>query len=198
MESYTKMFDVIAGVRSIKNGVSAMCARIDFVQPKFGYGVPDRDGLEQLIDFINANNIKQILSIGSGVGFVESIINKLSGANVICTDAFLSHSTVEHIKQTSWSNVEKLNHKDALDKYGYNIDCVFLNWPSMDEWPTETVKIAKQKNIKYVIYIGETSCCPCTGSDEMLEFLDNNFKNSKEIYFNTFNGINDLITIYFD
>ena len=198
MDYYNKMFSIIEGVKKQDNYIKAIYLRISCIQPMFGYGVPDREGLEELINFITQVDIKNILSIGSGIGFVESIINKLSSANVICTDAFLSHDTEEHSKKTSWSTIEKINHKDALDKYGSSIDCVFMNWPSMDEWSTETVKITKQKNIKYIIYIGETTSSPCTGNDLMLEFLEQNYKNTKQIYFKTFQTINDSITIYYD
>jgi hypothetical protein len=191
--TFDNFFRIIDKVRQIKDyGIM----RYTSVIPKFGYGVPDKESICEITNFIKEENIIHILSIGSGVGFVECYINILLGKNTItATDPLLSHGLEERIKNR-WMEIEKLDHNEAIEKYGSSIDGILFNWPSMDVWLGETVREAVRLRIKYIIYIGETGCGPCTGDQETLEYIDKHYETIKEIYYTPFSNLNDYITIY--
>lgn len=191
MDSAFHFFDKVKDMGPIQ---SAM-VKIEIIQPKFGYGIPDKPSIKELLEECQTRNIRNILSIGSGIGYVEYLIKTMGGLNVIATDPFTSHDTHKYI-ENRWCEIEKLDHKDAIDTYGTNVDCLLMVWPAMDKWSYETVKIARDKNIKYIIYIGETSNCPCTGTDEMLDELETYWEDEIQIYYKTFKSINDSINLY--
>lgn len=191
--TFDNFFRIIDEVRQ-KNDYGIM--RYTIVIPKFGYGVPDKVSICEITKFIKEENIAHILSIGSGVGFVECYINILLGRNTItATDPLLSHGLEENIINR-WMEIEKLDHNEAIEKYGSSIDGILLNWSAMDAWFGETVREAVRLRIKYIIYIGETGGCPCTGDEETLEYIDKHYETVKEIYYIPFINLNDYITIY--
>ena len=177
----------------IPTGVNGTIYRYHLV-PNFGYCIPDYDSISEISYIIRENNIKSVLSIGSGVGFVEKTINIVIGYEIVtATDPQLSHQSDVNIVN-KWMDIEKIKHTEALDKY--SPDCVMMVWPSMEEWSYETVELARRKKINYIIYIGEINDCPCTGTTEMMEELDTNWDNIKEIYYKNFTELNDYISIY--
>ena len=186
--------NLITKIKSnIPDGVKEGIYRYDLV-PVFGYCIPDYDSFSLLSNIIRKNNIKSVLSIGSGVGFVEKTINILmAGEIVIATDPLLSHNAdVNNINK--WMDTEKITHVEALDKY--DPDCLMMVWPSMENWPRESVELARNKKINYIIYIGETGALPCTGTYEMMEELDNKWEKIEEIYYTNFGDLNDYISVY--
>lgn len=187
-------YGFIHKVKEMKN-MSGMIGRIEYIQPRFGYGIPDKSSLVELIGHCQSRNIGKILSVGAGLGFVEYIIQTLGSMNIIATDPLTSHDTDKNI-ENRWMEIEKLDHKDALDKYGSGVECLLMIWPAMKDWSYETVRIAREKGIQYIIYIGETTNSPCTGTDQMLEELETYWETEEQIYFNTFYTINDSINLY--
>lgn len=191
-EYFDKMFKEIDYAKGKKDyGL----LRYSQIVPKFGYGVPDNKSISELVAFISEENIGHILSIGAGIGFVEFLINSLLGKIVTATDPILSHGLQKNI-ENKWIEIEKINHKESLKKYGNITNCILLNWPSMDIWFSETIHEAVRLRIKYIIYIGETGCCPCTGDEETLQYIDEHYETKREIFYKTFSNIYDYITIY--
>ena len=177
----------------IPTGVKGTFYRYQLV-PNFGYCIPDYDSISEISYIIRENNIKSVLSIGAGVGFVEKTINIVIGNEIVtATDPQLSHQSDVNIVN-KWMDIEKLKHTEALDKY--NPDCVMMVWPSMEDWSYETVKLAGRQKINYIIYIGEINDCPCTGTTEMMDELETNWDNIKEIYYKNFQELNDYISVY--
>ena len=193
MEIINTSYKFIDKVKGMKN-TEGVISRGE-IQPRFGYGIPDKSSIIELISKCQSRNIGKILSIGAGLGFVEYILKSLSSMDIISTDPLTSHGTDENI-ENKWMEIEKLGHKDALDKYGSSVDCLLMIWPAMEDWSYETVRIARDKGIQYIIYIGETANLPCTGTDQMLEELDTYWDPEEQIYFNTFYHINDSINLY--
>ena len=185
---------LITKIKSIiPAGVNGTLYRYQLV-PNFGYCIPDYESFSRLSNIIRQNNIKSVLSIGAGVGFIEKTINIVIGHEIVtATDPQLSHNTdVNNVNK--WMDIEKITHTEALDKF--NPDCVMMVWPSMEDWCYETVELAREKKINYIIYIGETGGLPCTGTTEMLEELDTNWNQINDLYYKNFPGLNDYISVY--
>ena len=106
-----------------------------------GWSFPFKKIIDKIGEYINYKFDKKIklLSVGSGCGFFELAIQKLSLANltVIATDNFitsqegledLSPQIVKKIRDPyNFMKVELIDGKDAVEKY--TPDVLFMSWP---------------------------------------------------------------------
>lgn len=76
--------------------------------------------------------IKQLLEIGSGHGFLGGLLqNSKHDFDIKLTDPFLSHSTEP---ENAFTNVEKITSKRAINKYCYDD---VENMVLMSVWPSQ-------------------------------------------------------------
>lgn len=114
--------------------------------------------IEHIAESINKLNPKRIIEIGAGDGFLSSFL-RMEGIDIIPIDDH-SRPFIKHQKQ-----VEKLNHKEALEKY--NPDLVVINWE--DLYGTYSIDVLEYPSVKSLLWIGEGPE-DCTGSEELWEF----------------------------
>ena len=130
---------------------------------------------------------KSVLSIGSGYAFIEKGL-QLLGVNIIPTDSYVHPMT--NIVYT-WTDVEVLNHKEALAKY--NTDILYMSWPTYDDpYAFESLKLFKGN---LLIYIGEPQD-GCTANDDFYDLLEKEWNCKEEIKITNWNSIHDSIFIY--
>jgi len=106
------------------------------------YNIPimQKDGIEFLIKFIKENNIKNILEIGSAIGYSAikmALINKSIKITTIERDLERYNIALENIKRFNLENQINIINKDAFD--------VELN----DKFDLIFIDAAKAQNIKF-------------------------------------------------
>lgn len=130
---------------------------------------------------------KSVLSIGSGYAFIEKGL-QLLGINIIPTDSYVHPMT--NVVYT-WTNVEVLNHKEAITKY--NTDILYMSWPTYDDpYAFESLKLFKGN---LLIYIGEPEN-GCTADDDFYDLLEKEWNCKQEIEITNWDSIHDSIYIY--
>ena len=140
--------------------------------------------IEQLHELRDIIGDQRMLEIGAGSGLWAALL-RCVGCNIIVTDS-KSEPTCEYI------DVEKLTSREALEKYGADVGCLFVSWGR--GYPTEEEFKFFKGNL--VISIGESGD-GCTSSgyiDELDE--DQSWQLLKIIDIPQWRGIWDTLIIY--
>jgi len=135
---------------------------------------------------------KKILSIGAGMGYGEKWTEKINNSiKFIITDKGKSG----YFNHTLPLWVKRIEGLKALKKYQKQVDMIFLAWPPYNS----NLAFNILKNLEYdkpLVVIGE-GLGGCVANDDFWEEIEDDKKYKvKEIFdFDSFNGINDYITI---
>src|SRR5206468_3458872 len=81
----------------------------------------DYNALKRLAEFINEIN-KEVLSVGSGRGWIESLLQKIVNPKIIATD----NNTWDYSDNT-FTEIEQIDAIDAIKKY--NTEILMMIWP---------------------------------------------------------------------
>lgn len=137
----------------------------------FSYAVPDTNAIEKILEFAEND---QILEIGSGLGLWSGLLRK-KGITIWATDIgdegeYYNQGTLLN-KERLWTEIEIMDHKQAIRNYGDLSNVLFLCWPTPNNSsPVESVELFKGEKL---IYVGE---CP-GGSTANENFFRNLYKN---------------------
>jgi hypothetical protein len=139
---------------------------------RLGFHIPTLETVSAMTKFACRNGESTLLSIGSGVGTTEKLMQlyaseKKLPLTVIATDPWLSHDTTDAkalIKTHAMDGVTAVSE--------YHTDGLLLSWPSYDSpIAANVLKAFMKTNGKFVIYIGEGHG-GCTADDEFHDLLD--------------------------
>ncbi len=197
-----KCLDEVVSLKLYKNmwEETLICSRRPKVNKQFGYCQLDYSSVKSLVDRLQKSGCKKILSLGSGLGFTEALVEAVSKEvghpiKVVCTDPQTSHFSKEEYLHTFVNEVHVLDHEAALKKYS-DVDALFMLWPGYCEpWSVAAVRTARQLGIKTVVYSGEW-CGGCTGSDEMHEELEKYWEELEVISYPQWYGMHDRFVVY--
>ena len=145
----------------------------------YSFAVLDKKSIEEMIMFS-----VYLLSLGCGSGYNEMLLRD-AGADIVVTD---NREDKEYKKE--WIPIEKLNHKQAMEKYPRRD--IFMCWPYMSDWTEEVVRnmVAGQK----IIYVGE-GCGGCTATNEFHQVLCDEFETVKDIDIPQWFGVHDYVVL---
>jgi hypothetical protein len=151
---------------------------------KISWVLVDQGLIDWILKMCKEYQIKQLLEIGSGHGFLGGLLqNSEHDFDIKLTDPFLSHSTEQ---ENAFTNVEKITSKRAINKYCYDD---VENMVLMSVWPSQendnaglALEKFRKRGGKYFIYIGQNKY-HSTGTDMFHEELENNWEKV-EIYDN--------------
>jgi hypothetical protein len=139
---------------------------------RLGFHIPIRKTVAAMAKFACQGGYAVLLSVGSGVGTVEKLIQLYATQNklpltVIATDPWLTHET---------SNANALIETHAVDGVSavkkYLPKCLLVSWPVYDSpIASNVLKEFMKTDGEYVIYIGEGRG-GCTADDEFHDLLD--------------------------
>lgn len=114
----------------------------------FGFSIPSKEAINHIIGFCRYD---KILELGAGLGLWSRLM-AMSGIQVVSTDVGENGGYDIDFKKR-WTNIEFLNHIDAIKKYGSECNVMFLSWPTdNDNMATESVILFPGQKI---IYIGD-------------------------------------------
>lgn len=140
----------------------------------YGWSVPNKEIIDSIKTFVG-NDL--VLEVGSGYGLWAKLMRDI-GINVIATNriydkrdrqdtAFLPRGA-----DYNFTDVEKLNHLEALNKY-QNANVLLLNWPpDGDRMAYESLISFKGNKL---IFVGESKS-GCTGCDKFFDLIESDWK----------------------
>ena len=153
----------------------------DLFIPTYGYPLWDDNATEIVKKFS-----KNILSVGSGAGFVESFLEK-GGIDIVATDI-----DAYEIWKKSFVRVEKLSAYHAIKKYPEKD--LFISWPTNKSlWALEAVQNLKKG--KYIFLISDIGCC---AAEAFYDYLYNKriVENILSVYIPSWEGLMDNLYIF--
>ena len=124
---------------------------------------------------------KKIISIGSGGGYIEKLLDKLLNIDIICVDPEpLSYITEKVIyKYPKYKNIED----DDFPLNEYKDDCIlFINWSTPDKLNGYDVKAIMKLNPICILTTVETGFYRGSGSIGFHHFLSTNGIITEGIY----------------
>lgn len=157
----------------------------------YSWAVPDENVLREIIEFIRDESMDQIgrravvLSICSGIGLWEYLIQSMSDFDVIATD---SNS---NLTMPVYMDIQIMDGVAAVTKY--QTDCLFISWPPYDE--PIAVKCLQQFSGNKLVYVGEGEG-GCTADDNFYRELDKNWKLIKTVQNPCWQGIYDRVYMF--
>lgn len=155
---------------------------------KYSWSVPNNIALDQIKEFCGNDNI---LEIGSGLGLWAHLI-RLSGLNIFATDIGSTGTYYTNFSKT-WTNVEIMNHKEAIHKYGSQCNLLFLSWPCHHNLSAfESINHYQGSKL---IYIGE-GLDGSTGEPQFFKLLKKKYKFVKSINIPRWAGNFDKLYCY--
>jgi hypothetical protein len=147
-----------------------MCECREIIRKEFGmYALVDLYWTEQLASWMKKNNIKKVLEIQAGKGWLAKALTK-HGVEVIATDDFSWKTMKDGIKPFE---IIEMDRVEATYTYADQVDAIIVSWPYFDDtaivddlafWPKD----------KPMIYIGEHygGCCACYDFFARFEEMD--------------------------
>jgi hypothetical protein len=127
----------------------------DFFVNEFAWAVPNRESIAAIRRFANGD---PILEVGSGKGCWAALI-QLTGSTVFATDDFSTHvpnepngSTGKYTNRQTFTFVERLDHREAIQKYAF-CDVLLLCWPPYGTHMSQ--EALEQFTGSRLVYIGE-------------------------------------------
>jgi hypothetical protein len=176
----TKMYHRINNNGKLK-GMSVYKVRTEYAS-YISWVLVDKGLIDWILKMCQEYEVKQLLEINSGHGFVGALIRHSErDFDVILTDPFLSHNSKSN---DTFTEVECLTSDEAIETHcnDDNIDKTIL----MSIWPCKIEDYAgislinfREKGGKYFIYIGGN----CTGTKILHDELKQNW-NEVEIFHN--------------
>ena len=155
---------------------------------QFGWSVPSKEAIEKIKEFVGNESV---LEVGAGRGLWAKLMQD-AGISVVPTDYFVSHGIEKEKNPRTFTEVEKLKHLDAVNKYGDN-KVLMLSWPPYnDPMAYETLK---NFNGDKLIYIGE-GVGGCTADDQFCKLLNELWQEIEIIDIPQWSGIHDYLTLY--
>ncbi len=185
-----------------------------FRQNKFlSYSIPNMKLICHIVKFLEENNCKQVIEIGSGTGLWASLIQiicKRRENNIIfipTEDKIISRSYRYEVVE--YTKIEDISADEAIKNYK-NSDCLFLCWPPSqymvdeDEVQYSAGKMLVEFKGNYLIYIGENKKdtedkgdLPITGDFLFHDELEENWIEIEEKCIKMFiTGKSDFHNIY--
>jgi hypothetical protein len=148
---FSRSFNFLPG-RDQYEHIHKPCVELDIFQ------FYSKEFIEHLTESIKKWNAKKIIEIGAGDGYLSGFLRK-RGIDIIATDDH-SRQFIEHQE-----HVEKLNHKEALEKY--NPDLVVMNWEEHQD--TVSIDVLEYPSVKYLVWVGE-GFTGCNGHGDLWYF----------------------------
>ena len=172
------------------DALSEMYRRDAFVK-RYSWASPTKEAIERIKQFTGNDTI---LEIGSGYGLWARLL-KDEGVNIVATNKPFTKEDghIPEIKNISFiEEIEELDHKKAIEKYGkYNV--LMMCWPPYDD-PMAYESLKEFKGNK-LIFIGEGHG-GCTGCDNFFELLSKEWNLYKVITLPQWWGIHDSLFLY--
>ncbi len=169
------------------NNNSEQIRKQNFIQ-KFGYSVPSKSSLDEIVKFCDGS---KILEIGSGLG-IWSRLMVLNGSDAIATDIGTSGLYYKNFKN-AWTKIEFFSCEEAIQKYNSVCDVLFMSWP-----PRENIMAVKSIELfsgNKIIYIGECFGGSCA-DDNFFNILRNKWTKIKVIKIPRWKGLYDRMYFY--
>jgi hypothetical protein len=176
---------------------------------EYGWHFPTLDPLKKIRDSVPGSYYGSekgpVLSIGCGLGFVESLLQKL-GVNVIPTDPFLSHGQEELRKDwiclwnyEAHTTIGIMTASQAIEAHP-GVKVFLFCWPSYNpdpDWPGEAMEmiVSRMDENTRVIHIGEDEG-GCTGSQKFFDLLNQNFSMEDSSLGKNFHGLHDYTQVW--
>lgn len=159
------------------------------VIPLQGYALISKDWIKPLADWIGE---RKCLEIMAGKGTLSYALQS-EGKSVIATDGY---KWSQFDFSSLWTNVEKIDALEAIEKYGRDVDIIIMSWCYMDELGYKSLLKMREVNPNAImLYIGEP-WGGCTGSDSlyenMIEVDDKDIDKINDVY-PTWRGIHDRL-----
>ena len=158
----------------VGNAINFNLMARDLYDSKYGFIIPS----SVIIDTIKGLNLP-IVSVGSGVGYLEAIL-KVNGVNIVATDLYPIYQHNEQPnssqynifkKSIAYMPIEPLSASKAVKKY--HDHAVFCCFPCYDDpWAYEM--LLQMDNGQYLIYIGESKG-GCNATEEFFDELNRSF-----------------------
>ena len=136
---------------------------------------------------------KKCLEVMAGSGALSYAL-KEQGVDIIATDnCSWNLSDWFDKNKSNWTEVENIDAIEAVEKYGKEVDIIFMSWPYMDDTAFKVLEKMREVNPNCkLIYIGEGSG-GCTANDnffksikiveeEAFKLAMSEFKNWQSIY----------------
>lgn len=158
--------------------LSVMSLRFKII-PIQGYSLVSKDWVKPLANWIGD---KKCLEIMAGKGTLSYALQS-EGKSVIATDGY---NWSQFNFNSLWTNVEKLDALEAIERYGRDVDIIIMSWCYMDEVGYKSLLKMREVNPNAVmLYIGEPYG-GCTGNDalydSMIEIDDAEINEINSIY----------------
>jgi len=159
-----------------------MCANLsvplycrDAFAQRISWSLLTGSSVKQVVNFFK--NEHRVLSIGSGLGFWEYIFELYSPnqTRYICTD-------VNGELENTFHEIKKLSSLEASKKY-WDVRSVFICYPVQKDNHTFNFLVRHQPHKIALVSCGEGGWC---GTDEMFQFLKDNYIRENIIYFDNF------------
>lgn len=159
------------------------------VIPLQGYPLVSKDWIKPLAEWIGD---RKCLEIMAGKGTLSYALQS-EGKSVIATDGY---NWSQFDFNSLWTDVEKIDALEAIEKYGKNVDIIIMSWCYMDELGYQSLLKMREVNPNAImLYIGEPHG-GCTGSDSLYENMikidDKDIDKINDIY-PTWRGIHDRL-----
>lgn len=162
--------------------------RQQFVK-KYSWAIPSNKIINLIINFIKTYKCKSIISIGSGMGLWEHLINLKAKSEKILLEII----AIDNKKYNKlYYHIQEMDAKHAIQKYKNN-NILFLCWPNYN-CPVAYDSLSKFAG-NYCIYIGEGPG-GCTGDDTFHQELEKNWNLCNVEIMIQWIGIHDQIFFY--
>jgi hypothetical protein len=182
--------------RFISKGIGGCGLRSKMIE-KIGFTLISNDWIIPLSKWIGD---KRCIEVMAGCGSLTYAL-KQQGVNIFATDDFSWKSGGDdgwNDTKNYWTDIENIDAIDAIQKYGNNIDIVFMSWPYMDDTAYRVLlELRKVYKDAIIIYIGEGEC-GCTADDDFFneaEFISDKSFNDAVKNYKQWWGIYDQIDI---
>lgn len=163
---------------------------------KIGFSLVCKEWIKPLAEWIGN---KRCLEVMAGCGSLSYAL-KEEEVNVVATDDFSWGENGRTNKcwnenKNYWTDIENLDAIESVNKYGKDIDIIFMSWAFMDDTAYRVLKTMREINPNCVIvYIGE-GIGGCTADDEFYENIkeitDDEKFNIINLYYPRWCGIHD-------
>ena len=176
----------------------SMAARRRFFVSYFAWAIPTEEAIATIRRFANG---QPILEVGAGKGLWASLLQK-TGATVLATDDLSTHSgqndpsdDPRYRVRKAFTFVERLNHLEALSKYGF-CPTLMMCWPPFGLGMSE--ETLREYRGDRLVYIGEQQAAAeaVTGSESFHHRLQQDWHLSAKITVPRWPGVYDAVFLY--
>lgn len=141
---------------------------------------------------------RKCMEIMAGCGSLTKCLQDC-GVKIFATDNYEWHNRESYIVwNDSWTEIEKIDCVEAINKYGKDIDIIICSWPEMNDIAYHCLCAMRNVNPNCImIYIGEPYM-GCTASDlffENAEYIENDSFNEITKIYKPFASIRDGLFI---